>query len=46
MPIITGIVADWQGLAPALVVPAASYIWIIFYGVYRGGPLLHPIEDL
>jgi len=46
MPIITGIVADRHGLAPALIVPAACYVWIVFYSLYRGGPLSHPTEDL
>jgi FHS family L-fucose permease-like MFS transporter len=34
MPSITGIVADCRGLAFALLIPAACYVWIAFYGAY------------
>jgi FHS family L-fucose permease-like MFS transporter len=34
MPSITGIVADCRGLAFALLIPAACYVWIAFYGTY------------
>src|SRR5471032_1308218 len=36
VPLITGIVADRQGLAFALLVPAACYVWIAIYGTYTG----------
>lgn len=34
VPEITGIVADARGLAFALLVPAACYVWITIYGTY------------
>ena len=34
VPLITGFVADHVGLSLALLVPAACYIWIAFYGVF------------
>jgi FHS family L-fucose permease-like MFS transporter len=34
VPLITGIVADRRGLAFALLVPAACYLWIVIYGIY------------
>jgi len=33
VPIITGAAADHAGLAVALLVPAACYVWIVAYGV-------------
>jgi FHS family L-fucose permease-like MFS transporter len=33
VPLITGVVADSVGLTLALLVPAACYIWIAFYGI-------------
>jgi len=46
VPIVTGVVADHHGLAYALFVPAACYVWIASYGSYRRRTLLHPIEDI
>src|SRR6185295_5820662 len=34
VPLTTGVVADHVGLSLALLVPAACYIWIAFYGVF------------
>jgi FHS family L-fucose permease-like MFS transporter len=34
VPLITGVVADHVGLSLALLVPAACYIWIAFYGIF------------
>ena len=34
VPLITGAVADHVGLSLALLVPAACYIWIAFYGIF------------
>jgi len=34
VPLTTGVVADHAGLSLALLVPAACYIWIAFYGLY------------
>jgi FHS family L-fucose permease-like MFS transporter len=34
VPLITGVVADHVGLSLALLVPAACYIWIAFYGLF------------
>jgi FHS family L-fucose permease-like MFS transporter len=36
VPLVTGIVADSRGLALSLLVPAACYLWIAFYGTYMG----------
>lgn len=39
VPMIAGLVADWQGLAAALLVPAVCYVGIAIYGVSAGrGP--------
>jgi FHS family L-fucose permease-like MFS transporter len=40
MPLVTGIVADSYGLALSLLVPAACYLWIAFYGTYMGCSLI------
>ena len=34
LPLATGAVADHVGLSLALLVPAACYIWIAFYGIF------------
>jgi FHS family L-fucose permease-like MFS transporter len=34
IPLITGAVADSRGLAFSLLVPAACYAWIAFYGAH------------
>ena len=34
VPLTTGAVADSVGLSLALLVPAACYIWIAFYGIF------------
>jgi FHS family L-fucose permease-like MFS transporter len=34
VPLLTGAVADQVGLGLALLVPAACYIWIAFYGIF------------
>ncbi len=34
VPLTTGVVADQAGLSLALLVPAACYIWIAFYGLF------------
>jgi FHS family L-fucose permease-like MFS transporter len=34
VPLVTGAVADHVGLSLALLVPAACYIWIVFYGIF------------
>jgi FHS family L-fucose permease-like MFS transporter len=44
VPIVTGLAADRQGLASALLVPAACYMWIAFYGVKRGTRPVPSIE--
>ena len=41
MPLVTGLVADNHGLALSLVVPAACYLWIAFYGTYMGSNFIH-----
>ena len=40
LPVLTGVVADSRGLALALLVPAACYLWIAFYGTYMGRKLI------
>ena len=40
VPVITGVVADMRGLAFALLVPAACYVWIVIYGKYMRAPSL------
>ncbi len=34
LPLLTGLVADQASLATALIVPAAGYAWIIFFGQF------------
>ena len=34
VPLLTGAVADQVGLGLALLVPAACYIWVAFYGIF------------
>jgi len=36
VPLLTGLAADSRGLAFSLLVPAACYMWIAFYGNYMG----------
>jgi MFS transporter, FHS family, L-fucose permease len=38
IPMITGMMADKLGLAAALLVPAACYAWIAFYGAFVARP--------
>jgi FHS family L-fucose permease-like MFS transporter len=39
VPLITGTAADYWGLKPALVVPAACYCGILAYGWFARRPL-------
>ncbi len=42
VPVITGLAADRVGLALALFVPVACYVWIAAYGVLTSGGALKP----
>ena len=44
VPVISGLVADRAGLHTALFVPAACYLWIVFYGLWAR-PLRTPWAD-
>jgi FHS family L-fucose permease-like MFS transporter len=41
IPMFTAMIADDQGLAAALLVPAACYAWIAFYGAFFMQPARH-----
>jgi FHS family L-fucose permease-like MFS transporter len=44
VPLLQGVLADSIGIHTAFLLPAACYLYIVFYG-FRGSRVVHPAEE-